>query len=322
MVYVVASKIVEKVSGMTWAQFCRERIFSSLRMKRTDLSYSSLTHDNNIASGHIKGKVVPWDNWENMAAAGGISSSSKDMSVWLLYCLSSPRPLQEAQKPQMLMESEGMLEPISTLAWPIYAHEQKMVSYGYGWMIYRLNDKTVLFHMGFTDGMQSILAIVPEEELGIAILTNQAPQLGAACLMNELLDRFLQRPTVLWHEKGHKAIQEIDSAMKLQEESIRKHESSFLPTLPFSEYVGTYQHPAYGTVSVSLDRDQLELTFWNREKGILKGVDTNRFVLLDLPSAPTFPWIIGFEPSQEGQHIQSLKIPDLGVFKKEQGICR
>ena len=89
------------------------------------------------------------------------------------------------------------------------------------------------------------------------------------------------------------------SATKLQEEAIRRHERSFKPTVPFSEYVGTYQHPAYGTVFVSSEKGQLELKLWNEEKGILKGVDTNRFVLLDLPSAPTFSWIIEFELSQD-----------------------
>ena len=111
-------------------------------------------------------------------------------------------------------------------------------------------------------------------------------------------------------------VQEITEVSEKQKESIQKAQSSFRPTVPFSEYVGAYQHPAYGTVFVSLDRNQLELKFWNEEKGILKGVDTNRFVLLDLPSAPPFPWIIEFELSQDGNHIQALKIPDLGVFQK------
>ncbi len=319
MAYVVVSKVVEKVSGMPWTQFCEKRIFAPLGMSRTNLSYHFLTHDSNVASAHLirslQERPIPWENWECMAAAGGINSSATDMAAWLLYCLSSPKALTDALKPQTLMEPEGFLDPIIGITWPIYAHEQKFVSYGFGWGMYSLCGKAVFFHFGMVDGIQSFLAIVPEEQLGIAILTNQAPHQGAVCLTNELLDRFLHCPSIAWHEKGHAAMAEMNRSLETQKAMRQEIKHRREPTLPLEAYLGTYEHPAYGTLCIALDNGQLTITLWTQEKGALKAYDEDTFEVHQIPSAAM--WTLSFEKSEDKKQIQALKIPDLGVFVKK-----
>ena len=71
---------------MPWQQFCKEKVFELLGMKRTNTSYESLTHDANVALPHllpkVREKAIDWQNWESLCAAAGINSSASDMALW------------------------------------------------------------------------------------------------------------------------------------------------------------------------------------------------------------------------------------------------
>ena len=315
MAYMVAAKVVEQVTGIPWTQCCADRLLVPLAMDRSSFSFEALSKDNNVASAHIGGRVVPWQRWDHLFGAAGLNSCAQDMTKWLVYCLSSPRCLKESMKAETLMESEGMLNPLSNLVWPIYAHGQQIVSYGYGWMIYRLNNRTVCFHLGFSDGMQSILAVVPEEELGICILTNQSPHLGAACLLQELLDRYLHNPAVSWHDQGHKVVQKIGQAVEVERKAILT--KGFRPTRPLGDYVGRYTHPAYGTVIVSLNSESLEFCVWTGEKGPLIPFEKDEFVVVDEPADPTNPLHLSFIFPEERKKEAVLVISNLGEFRAD-----
>lgn len=313
MAYLIGSRIVEAVSHQPWPEFCEKRIFKPLGMTRTTFSYARLSQDLDVASAHLNLTLaeasIPWENWGKIAAAGGCISCASDMALWLRYCLSPPSFLRECQKPQGLMEVEGFLDPIGSFSWPVYSHEQPIVAYGYGWMIYSLDNKTVLFHTGLSDGMQAFLGIVPEEHLGIAILTNEAPQLGAACLFNALLDQFLHRPKVDWHAKAHAQTVAMEEAGKA---ALEAKKTPFKPSLPLEKYVGHYEHPAYGTLEVSLKDKILYFELFTHEKGVLDPWGGDQFKLL----LPSTPWLIEFGVSRDRSGVTAIKVPDFAVFKK------
>jgi CubicO group peptidase (beta-lactamase class C family) len=320
MAYVLGSKVLEKVAGVPWTTFCKDRIFSPLGMKRTLTSHDLFLKDSNAASAHFHPSYsqapTVSGNGDSEVAAAGIISCAKDMSLWLQYCLSNPPSIQTCQKPQALFEVEGFLDPISCPLWSIYAHDQKIVNYGYGWMIYTLNGTVVLFHPGLGNGMQSIIAVVPEKKLGIVILVNQAPQLGAACLLNTLLDRFLHLPEIPWYTRAISIISPIEKDIKSEKAEIQAKKDTTKPAPALHKYEGHYNHPAYGSIDVGLHAGRLELELFSHEKGTLDYVCGNTFELLDIPSAPRGPWLIEFEPSQDPDHVKALKMPDLGTFKR------
>ena len=316
--YVIASQIAESTSGIPWPLFCEQRIFSPLGMTRTNMSHDRLIHDTNAAFPHLRRSFceqpIAWSNWDALAAAGGINSCAKDMALWLKYCLTLPTPLKESLRPQTLMEPEGFLNPIRMPTWPIYVHDQKIVGYGFGWVIYSVGGKTVFFHFGLSDGMQSDCAIVPEEGLGIAILTNQEGHLGASSLLNLLVDRFLGQPPTPWHQKAHAVVAEIVRSVEATRKQLKEGRRQRPPTFPAARYVGHYEHPAYGSIWVRLDNGQLTIELWNEEKGILKPWDEDRFEITGLPSGDPLPMLVDFEISQEARQIEGLHFPELGFF--------
>ncbi|MEI6242914.1 MAG: serine hydrolase [Chlamydiota bacterium] len=322
MSYVVASQAIAKVSGSSWEKLCKEKIFQPLGMKRTSLSHAFLLEDKNVASAHLlpslKKEPIPWQNWDNMSATGGINSSAQDMAEWLKYCLLNRAVFITTRSPQGLFEVEGFLDEISMPAWAIYTHNQSIVNYGFGWMMYTLNNREVFFHTGICDGMQSILAIVPEESLGISILTNEASHLGAACLLNGLLDRFLQLPKTDWHRKAHGIIENMDKTALQQRKHLEiSREKNTIPTLHLGDYAGEYVHPAYGSIQLSIRGDEMLISLFSHEEGRLKHWQKDEFEITDVPSALQPLWLLEFQLSPDHKQVISCKIPELGVFEKQ-----
>ena len=322
MSYVISSQIVATAAGMPWHQFCKERVFEPLGMRRTNTSYESLTHDSNVALPHllphILEKPIVWGNWESLVAAAGINSCASDMALWLKYCLSNSVALQVTQRPQVLFEVEGFLEKVYIPMWSILAHGQPIANYGLGWMIYTLDNKTVFFHTGLSAGMQSILAVIPEDELGIAILTNEMGHPGAACLLNLLIDHLLGREEVDWNQKAHTVIADIDQTVKLETVALENSRlKNVPPTLNKEGYMGEYVHPAYGSIVIGMENEMLTIEFlFNHEKGKLEHWQENQFKITDAPSmAPFLPWLMAFQLSQDQHKVINLTMPYLGVFE-------
>lgn len=319
--YQIAAVIAERTSGTSWPTLVEQRIFSPLGMKRTHMSYSRLINDTNVASPHllrsIREKPISWANWEALSAAGGINTCAKDMALWLKYCLTSPAPLQEAFRSQTIMEPEGLLNPIALLSWPVTVHEQKIIAYGYGWGMYSLANRTILFHTGLAEGMQSICAIVPDEELGIAIFTNQEGHFGIVTLLNSLLDRFLNQPSVSWNKKAREAGAEMAQAAKAVRTHLEAERGKKSPSFPPAQYVGHYEHPAYGSIWIRSDKDRLVIELWTHEKGVLQPWNGDRFEVTEFPSDGPLPLLIDFVTKKQTGQIVALSFPKLGVFQKQ-----
>jgi len=317
--YAIAGSVAEHASEMPLQRFYEERIFRPLGMSRTHVSYSSLVNDSNVASPHLERflheQPIPWSNWEPLAAAGGINSCAKDMALWMKYCLSEPEPLKQSFQPQTIMEAGGFLDALTMPSWPIYVHDQEIVAYGFGWAMFSLGGRKILLHPGLCDGMQSICALVPEEGLGITILTNQEGHLGASCMLNVLLDRFLNLPPVAWHQRGHKAIREIGLLVRTARIQLEETHLQRAPSLPESSYIGQYEHPAYGSILVRLENGRLAIELWTHEKGILKPWDKDRFEIVGFPARSPLPLLIDFKVNQQNGEVAGLLFPDLGVFQ-------
>lgn len=319
--YIIASRAIAQAAGMPWTEICEKQIFLPLDMKRTNLSYSSLTKENNAAAPHlppsIRKEPLPWFNCEFGAASGGINSCANDMARWLAYCLSSPPVFAATVHPQSLVEAAGLLSDTSIISWPMYTRGQAIANYGYGWMMYMLGNRIVYTHMGIVDGMQSILALVPSEQLGICILTNASSHYGHAALLNTLLDRFCGLEKTDWHAKGHQIKKSIEEKnQEIKQRMLNARNGEIKPTLELSAYAGTYTHPAYGNVRIGFQNNTLHITLFSHEEGTLDHWQKDQFAITGIASAPTSPWLIEFHTSTDQSKIISFTMPDLGVFTK------
>jgi len=91
LLYMTAGQIVPAVTGTSWDDFVRQRIFVPLGMSHSNVSITAFRPGDNVAYPHSKldGKlqVIPFENLDNAGPAGSINFSAADMAKWVLLQL-------------------------------------------------------------------------------------------------------------------------------------------------------------------------------------------------------------------------------------------
>jgi CubicO group peptidase (beta-lactamase class C family) len=261
LMFIAAGKVIEKVSGKTWAEFVRERILTPLAMNRTETSVRDLK--DNVAMPHNEsgGKLrpLPHGNVDGAAAAAGLNSSVADLSKWIRLQLGhgkfeGKQIFSEAQSCQMWQPN--IMLPISEAA-AKNNPTRHFNAYGMGWFLNDYQGRKIMNHSGGLDGMLSYTVLIPEENVGFVVLTNnESPSF--AIMMNKIMDVFTDAPKRDWNaeaivrQKNNKAADEekvkaIDAARKLNTK----------PSLDLKDYVGKYSGNMYGDVNVTEENGHL-----------------------------------------------------------------
>ena len=90
LLYLVSGDIIVRITGKTWEDFVKTRIFDPLKMKNTYGSLAEMKDKRNLAFPHSteRGSIKMIEGNIEMAringAAGGIYSSVEDLSLWML----------------------------------------------------------------------------------------------------------------------------------------------------------------------------------------------------------------------------------------------
>src|SRR5262245_789738 len=88
VLYLVAGQVVAAVSGKSWDEFIKERIFSPLGMTASNTSVKDLRPGGNFVSPHqkVEGRLQPvaYMNLDNTAPAGAINSNVSEMAKWVI----------------------------------------------------------------------------------------------------------------------------------------------------------------------------------------------------------------------------------------------
>jgi len=268
ILYLAAGEVVAAVSGQPWTAFVRERIFKPLSMTRTRIGIQGLEGVDNVAQPHWvspEGEVttVPHTTSDRIASAAGIVSCVRDMTRWLQMLLDEGR-----------YEDGAVLsgEAISALwtqhnALPVgQAHRELFPDthfrgYGLGWGMEDYRGRKILGHSGALDGMISRVTLVPEEKLGLVILTNSINGLPRA-LSYRIVDTVLGTPSRDWSGVFLAKSREKDSrrrADKKAEASLQTDTKAKRP--PLDEYTGEFLDRMYGEARVTRKGSGLVLHF-------------------------------------------------------------
>lgn len=276
ILYGVAQLVIEEVSGQSYEQFLRQRIFAPLDMDDTRFNADTVRAGDNAATGHAKAdfkelRTVPPLTWSNVAGAGGIYSSVHDLSKWMRVQLAGGVISGEGESARRLFSEERQREmwsvvtPIAVRKAAVPELEAAMpnfAGYGEGWSLTDYRGEKLVWHTGGWPGMVSRLTLVPGQGIGIVVLTNQ--EVGAAfnAVTMRALDIMLGAPQTDWtaaYLKGEsKKHGEAEEDWK-KHQAARDAESS--PSLPLAGYTGTYRDPWYGDVAIRQGAKGLEIRF-------------------------------------------------------------
>ncbi|AMV32658.1 Penicillin-binding protein 4* [Pirellula sp. SH-Sr6A] len=265
VMYLAAGLIVEKVGQKPWGEFIQERILEPLHMKRSVTSTTKLASMTNIASPHknTEGGIeeIPWMNWDSMAAAGGIISSARDMSQWMILQLNEG---EWKGKPIFSKESsDAMWQPRTII--PVSAASKKRIpqthfrSYALGWGLADYRGKQLVSHGGGYDGMYSHQILIPEEKFGVIVLTNSMTSLPDS-LAYRAVDMALGAPDRDWSEENLKRYS--DSRKEFYDrirEVVTPKVPNTNPSHPLEAYSGVFRCPLLGDAKVTVESEHLVL---------------------------------------------------------------
>jgi CubicO group peptidase (beta-lactamase class C family) len=178
--YVVLGLIVAKVSGNTYGEFLRARIFSPLKMNHTIVFEKIDNKVSNRAFGHSKANDALKETDQSATSAtlgdGGIYSNLEDLAKWddalRNHTLLSEKEFQPALAPVILNDGS---EP----HWPKEPnddnlHPGKPVAYGFGWFLDPYQGRQRMWHTGSTMGFRTVIQRFTEGDvLSVIILCNR-----------------------------------------------------------------------------------------------------------------------------------------------------
>ncbi len=171
--YVLAGRVVEKLTGMSWDQALRERLCAPLGLERTvTLPEEALRF--RAAMGHDAGsadaapRTVPaWGLPRSAGPAGLITATAADVLAFARMHLAGgmapdgTRALSEASA-RAMTEQQVELPDAHTLG----------DSWGLGWIRFGWDGQRLIGHDGNTLGQSAFLRLLPEQDLAVTLLTN------------------------------------------------------------------------------------------------------------------------------------------------------
>jgi CubicO group peptidase (beta-lactamase class C family) len=167
--YCMLAMVVEKVSGKSFGQFLKERIFVPLRMANTLAYEKGKSEVPNRAYGHTpQGKGFRETDQSSTSATlgdGGVYTSVDDMARW-----------DDALQHHTLL-SEKEMQPALTAAQPSGGPAQEnghFVSYGFGWFLEPYQGRRRMWHYGETVGFRTSIQRFPADGLSVIVLCNRA----------------------------------------------------------------------------------------------------------------------------------------------------
>ena len=264
IMFLAAGEIVPAVTGKSWDDYVREKFFVPLGMARTNTTFRQLTAAQNVAAPHNETdgrvKVVKYSNVDAAGGAAAINSSAAEMAEWVRLQLG--RGTYQGKKIFSAAASREMWTPHTIVSGVSESAERFNPTvhfnlYGLGWALNDYRGRKVVTHSGGLDGMTSRVALLPEENLGVVILTNSETPLQAF-LYYKVFDVFTGAPPRDWsadYMARVKAAREREAAETKRVEDARVPNTK--PSLPLGSYAGTYGGVMYGDAKVTEENGRL-----------------------------------------------------------------
>lgn len=258
--YMVVGEVVPAVTGISYDRFIASRIFEPLGMRRTYTSVTALKGLANVATPHalVDGRMIPipYRLIDNVGGAGVINSSARDMAQWVRLQLGGGTfEGRQLIAPATLAEMHtGQIVPRG-----VRSSNFKFTEYGLGWNIQEYRGQKIVHHSGGIDGMQSIIAMMPDRKLGVIVLTNSLPTMLTTAIELRVLDAFLGGPATDHSAALKKASDDAARAAREKAAKAAPMAATAPPTLPLDRYVGTYGNRMLGDITIGLADGKLTL---------------------------------------------------------------
>jgi CubicO group peptidase (beta-lactamase class C family) len=309
--YLVAGMVAERISGQGWTEFTRARLTDKLHMNVT-FTVEDLTAATDAAvpyamEGDTRLRAKRWPI--RVTGAGGINASIASFTNWLRLHLDkgefegqrllSPTLIQQLQTPRV------------HVAAPEFA-EYGDVHYGLGFRSHRYRGERVVWHSGGFIGCGTLMAMLPDRGVGVAVFTNRNPTAVPEILANYVFDRVCGNEPIPWldlyRERRRKLVAQLDVDRQARKATRRLNTR---PSHDLADYAGDYDHAGYGRITITHTEGKLNWAY----RGMSEPLAHWHYDTFELPEAPDrllgllgYRLLISFSTDREG-NIASLAVP-------------
>ena len=206
---------------------------------------------------------IPFHQIDAIGPAGSINAHIEDYAKWLLMNVNmgkynekqiiSEEGLGEIFAPQMSIDKDNdLVKGINR------NKEFSDLVYTLGWVSQHFRGYQMLQHAGGIDGFSAFISVMPEDDLGVAILTNLNGTAIHYGITWEITDRMLGLEPIEWVARVAEYEAEVKAEIKAGTEGMLSMQvKDTQPSHKMEDYCGTYSHPGYGTLTLKLEDGEL-----------------------------------------------------------------
>ncbi len=164
--YAIVGDLFEKVSGKSWHDYVLTNIFNKCGMTRSTLDPVKAKEDKDSARYYVMQEEVAFPTNPIAAPIGFIYSTANDMAKYLnAYMMDESPILTDKSIKEMKKKYFKVKVDLPNI------HLEDM-NYGLGWVTGKYKGQEIIEHGGGYTGVRSYVMMVPNEKLGIVVLTN------------------------------------------------------------------------------------------------------------------------------------------------------
>ena len=253
--YMMLTLIVERVSGLSLAQFTAERFFRPMGMSQTSWrdNHRAIVAGRATAYDKRDGKFLLNMPFEDLHGPGGLLTTTHDLLIW--------NRLLEGEE---MFGSEYAIDRVAERK----LNDGKGCGYAAGLTIGKYNGYDEIAHSGSTAGYRAWLAWYPQKRLSVVLLSNYAQfqpiQIGRA-----IAAIFV----------GEEPVEPAQPVTKADEKADEKFASAKRDHKSLAEYEGTYFSEEAGSTTfiIKLTGDKLEVRRKAGESFSLTSLSGDRF---------------------------------------------
>ncbi len=352
--YAAAGEVAAAATGMPWERLLETRITRPLGMLETTTditrffdstrfarcfycafpartpSISDAVPGTDVAMPHqLRGdsvRVIPWQSYDNAVSAGSVISNVTEMAQWLRLLVNEGRhdgrelirrsTFREMHRPQAVLIPTGWIAMVDSLSPSTHFWQ-----YGLGWRMNDYRGRKIVWHTGGIAGFLAYVGLVPEERLGIVVLSNGdlGYELLPQSLALRITDLHLGAPVRDWTSELAAAMA-ADRRRQAAAEArlVAGRVSGTTPSRPLARFAGTYGSNLYGDAVVAVVGEGLRFRIQGGAEGSLRHWHYDLF-RLHLDASNPGGFFTTFETDPRGEVVR-LTVAGLGPFDRRSGV--
>jgi len=327
LMFIAAGEVIRAASGLSWDEYIERHIFTPLEMRNSitdaDEAGNNAATPHKISNGENQSlELVSWTAMGSGAAAG-IMSTATDMAKWVNLQLNEGTHdgeviFSEAAQQQMWHPHFNYsVTPSTRETYP----GRNFSGYGLAWGTSEYRGHFMAAHGGAYDGMYSRVAMVPDEELGVVVLTNTMKGIST-WLIYDIVDAFLGDSVRDWSAYGLEGDNRGKAAFAARMNEFRDARvEGTTPALSTADIEGTYHDDLYGDFEVRMEGDTLRLLF-PRAEGLNATLEHFHYDTYEIKWDVKHSWFdfgtVQFESNHKREVIGiSFSVPNEDIFFEE-----